>query len=88
LFEKESFILMVKRDRLELEGRVIEDCMGKFRVKVNEAYVVLCTLSGKIRQNAVRILPGDIVKIEVSEYDTSQGRIKFRISGGKASREV
>lgn len=76
---------MVKRDRLELEGQVIEDCMGKFRVKVSDAHIVLCTLSGKIRQNAVRILPGDIVKIEISEYDTSQGRIKFRISGGRSS---
>lgn len=74
---------MVKRDRIELEGQVVEDCMGKFRVKVSDNYFVLCTLSGKIRQNAVRILPGDVVKIEVSEYDTSQGRIKFRISGSK-----
>lgn len=70
---------MIKRDRLEFEGDVVEDCMGKFRVKVSDNYVVLCTLSGKIRQNAVRILPGDRVKIEVSEYDTTQGRIKFRI---------
>jgi translation initiation factor IF-1 len=70
---------MVERDRLEFEGEVIESNKGKFKVKVNDNYTVMCTLSGKIRMNSVKILLGDRVKIEVSEYDTTQGRIVYRI---------
>jgi translation initiation factor IF-1 len=70
---------MVDRDRLEFEGEVIESNKGKFKVKVNDNYTVMCSLSGKIRMNSVKILLGDRVKIEVSEYDTSQGRIVYRI---------
>ncbi len=70
---------MSKRDRLELEGEVIDANTGKFKVQINENYTVLCTLSGKIRMNSVKILTGDKVKIEVSEYDTTQGRIVYRI---------
>lgn len=72
---------MTERMRLEFEGVVTDSNKGKFRVAVNDKYTVLCTLSGKIRQNSVKILVGDIVKIEVSEYDTSQGRIIYRIKG-------
>lgn len=68
----------VERDRMCFEGTVTDDVKGKFTVEVNEGYKVLCTLSGKIRQNSVRILVGDSVSIEVSQYDTSQGRITYR----------
>jgi translation initiation factor IF-1 len=72
---------MVDRDRLEIEGVVVDSNKGKFTVKVSDTYSVLCTLSGKIRTNSVRILLGDKVRIEVSEYDTSMGRIVYRIKG-------
>ena len=67
-----------KRDRLELDGVVIESNKGQFKVKVNENLTALCTLGGKIRMNSVKILVGDSVRIEVSEYDTSRGRIVYR----------
>lgn len=70
---------MADRDRLEFEGTVIDDCKGKFRVRITDTHVVSCTLSGKIRQNSVRILPGDRVKVECSIYDTMQGRIVYRM---------
>lgn len=70
---------MVDRDRMQFEGVVVDDSKGKFIVQVNPNYKVICTLAGKIRQNQVRILLGDRVKIEVSEYDTMQGRIVFRM---------
>ncbi len=66
------------RERLEFDGLVLEANRGKFTVSVNEQMVVMCTLSGKIRQNSVRILQGDKVKIEVSPFDTTQGRIVYR----------
>jgi translation initiation factor IF-1 len=73
---------MTDNEKLEFEGTVIDACKGKFKVQVNENYTVLCTLSGKIRTNSVRILLGDKVRIQVGEYDTSQGRIVYRIKAG------
>ena len=70
-----------ERDRLEVEGTVIDANKGKFRVKINENHIVLATLSGKIRTNSVRILVGDLVRVEISEYDTNMGRIIYRIKG-------
>jgi translation initiation factor IF-1 len=66
-------------DRLEFEGDVIEINKDRFKVKINDSYVVTCTLSGKIRQNSVKILTGDRVQVEVSKYDTTQGRIVYRL---------
>ena len=66
-------------DRLELYGTVEEAMPGTlFRVRVTNEHVVLTTLSGKLRENHIRILPGDNVKIEVSPYDLSRGRITWR----------
>lgn len=65
-------------DKLEFEGEVIDASKGKFKVKVNENLTALCTLSGKIRMNSVKILIGDKVRIEVSAYDLTQGRIIYR----------
>lgn len=67
-----------ERVRLEFEGVVMDANKGQFRVRVNDALLVLCTLSGKIRQNSVKILVGDFVTIEISEYDTTRGRIVYR----------
>ena len=67
------------RDVLEFEGVVEDFSNGKFMVRVNDNYVVMTTLSGKIRQNAVKIILGDTVRIEVSPYNTSMGRIVYRI---------
>jgi translation initiation factor IF-1 len=69
---------MTNRDRLEFDGEVIDTNKGKFKVKVNDSLTVLCTLSGKIRTNSVRILVGDKVQIEVSEYSPINGRIIYR----------
>ena len=69
---------MENNDVLEFDGKVIDANKDKFKVKINEKLIVLCTLSGKIRMNSVRILVGDTVKVKVSEYDTTQGRIIYR----------
>jgi translation initiation factor IF-1 len=67
------------RDRIELEGVVTDSCKGKFTVKITDTHSVLAVLSGKIRQNEIKILLGDKVRVEVSEYDTNQGRIVSRM---------
>lgn len=67
-------------DRVELEGYVKEVLPGTlFKITCDGAGVeVLCGLSGKLRQNHIRVLEGDRVKIEVSPYDMSRGRIVYR----------
>jgi translation initiation factor IF-1 len=68
-----------KDDLLELEG-VVEDVLpnAMFRVRVNENYLVTAVINGRMRQNRIQILLGDRVKLEVSTYDLSKGRITFR----------
>lgn len=68
-----------KRERLEFEGQVVDSNKGQFKVQLEGSEAtVTATLSGKIRQNSVKILVGDRVTVEVSEYDTSKGRIVYR----------
>lgn len=78
--QSESMIEEERQDKLTLHGVVEEALPGTwFRVKVSEGgQLVLCTLSGKLRQNHIMILPGDQVTIEVSPYDTSRGRVCWR----------
>lgn len=69
-----------RQDRLELKGVVEEALPGTwFKVKIDGGLIVLCTLSGKLRQNHIHVLPGDSVMIEVSPYDTTRGRIRWRL---------
>lgn len=70
---------MSKDDLLELEG-VVEDVLpnAMFRVRINENYLVTAVINGRMRQNRIQILLGDRVKLEVSTYDLSKGRITFR----------
>ncbi len=72
---------MVKdKDVIELEGEVTEALPNAlFRVKLETGQVILAHVSGKIRKNFIRILPGDRVKVELSPYDLTRGRIIFRI---------
>lgn len=69
----------MKEELIELEG-VVEECLPNtlFRVKLNEAHTILAMISGKMRQNRIRILTGDLVKVEMSAYDLTKGRITYR----------
>lgn len=68
-----------REDRLELDGVIDEALPGTlFKVKTNMGTLVLATLSGKLRLNKIRLLPGDGVVVEVSPYDTTRGRIVWR----------
>ncbi len=66
---------------LVVEGEVIENLPNTlFRVKLfNAEKVILCYLSGKMRKNYIKILPGDKVRIELTQYDLDRGRIVYRI---------
>lgn len=70
---------MSKEDRIEMEGTVIEPLPNAmFRVELQNGHKVLAHVSGKIRMNYIRILPGDRVKVELSPYDLTRGRITYR----------
>jgi len=68
-----------KQDAIELEGVVRETLPNAmFNVELENGHVILCTISGKIRMNYIRILPGDKVDVEISPYDLTRGRITYR----------
>ena len=70
---------MAKTDVIEAEGTVVDaQPNALFVVKLDNGFVVLAHISGKIRMNFIRILPGDRVKVELSPYDLSRGRITWR----------
>ncbi|NLT34889.1 MAG: translation initiation factor IF-1 [Gaiellales bacterium] len=68
-----------KEDAIELEGEVVEALPNTmFRVRLESGHEVLAHISGKMRMNYIRILPGDRVKVELSPYDLGRGRITYR----------
>ena len=70
---------MSKVDVLEVEGTVLEKLPNAmFKVELENGHKVLATISGKLRMNYIRILPGDKVTLELSPYDLSKGRIIWR----------
>ena len=70
---------MAKSDMIELEGTVVEALPNTtFRVDIGNDHVILAHISGKLRMNFIRILPGDAVTLEMSPYDLTKGRIVFR----------
>ena len=70
---------MSKSDAIEAEGVVIECLRGAmFKVRLTNGFIVTVTISGKIRQHYIKILEGDSVKVEMSPYDITRGRITYR----------
>ena len=70
---------MANKDVLEVQGTVIETLPNAmFRVELENGHVVLAHISGKIRMNFIRILPGDKVLLELTPYNLSRGRIVYR----------
>lgn len=70
---------MAKEDHIEMEGKVIETLPNTtFRVQLDNGHLITAHISGKMRKNYIRILTGDRVKVEMTPYDLSKGRITFR----------
>jgi translation initiation factor IF-1 len=70
---------MAKEDMIEVEGTVLETLPNAmFNVELENGHEILAHVSGKIRMNYIRILPGDKVTVEMSPYDLSKGRITYR----------
>ncbi len=70
---------MSKQDVIEVEGKVLEALPNAmFQVELENGHVILAHVSGKIRMNFIRILPGDKVTVELTPYDLTRGRITYR----------
>lgn len=71
---------MSKEDSIEMEGTITETLPNTmFRVELDNGHVVTAHISGKMRKNYIRILTGDRVKVELTPYDLSKGRITYRV---------
>lgn len=70
---------MSKKDAIEQEGVVLESLPNAmFKVELENGHVIMAHIAGKMRMNYIRILPGDKVKLEMSPYDLTKGRITYR----------
>jgi translation initiation factor IF-1 len=70
---------MPKQSNIELDGTIVEALSNAmFRVELENGHQIIAHISGKMRMNYIRILPGDKVKLEMSPYDLSKGRITYR----------
>ncbi|HEY8423661.1 MAG TPA: translation initiation factor IF-1 [Clostridia bacterium] len=70
---------MPRDENIEAEGVVVEAMRGTmFKVKLSNGHIITATLSGKLRINYIRVMPGDHVKVELSPYDITKGRITWR----------
>jgi translation initiation factor IF-1 len=70
---------MAKEDNIEVQGTIVETLPNAmFRVELENGQIILAYVSGKMRMNFIKILPGDKVTIELSPYDLSKGRITYR----------
>ncbi len=70
---------MAKEEQIEMQGKVIDTLPNTmFRVELENGHVVTAHISGKMRKNYIRILTGDTVKVELTPYDLTKGRITFR----------
>ncbi|MDR1240362.1 MAG: translation initiation factor IF-1 [Oscillospiraceae bacterium] len=79
---------MSREDIIELEGKIVEVLPNAmFRVELENGKVILAHISGKLRQNFIRILQGDKVTVELSPYDLARGRITWRFKEGEKSKK-
>jgi translation initiation factor IF-1 len=77
--KKERIQAKPKEDSIQIEGKVLEALPNAmFRVELENGHNVLAHISGKMRMNFIRILPGDKVTVELSPYDLTRGRITYR----------
>jgi len=71
---------MAKEESLEMEGTIVETLPNTmFRVELENGHILTAHISGKMRKNYIRILTGDKVKVEMTPYDLSKGRITYRV---------
>jgi translation initiation factor IF-1 len=80
---------MSKEEPLIMEGVITEHLPNtRFRVRLDNDHEILAHLAGKLRRYHIRLLPGDRVKVEISPYDLTQGRITYRLTGSRQEAQA
>lgn len=75
------------KEVIKLTGRVVEALPGaKFNVELENGHIILAMISGKMRKHYIRLVPGDMVEVELTPYDLTKGRITFRLKDQPARR--
>jgi translation initiation factor IF-1 len=70
---------MSKEDVIQAEGKVLESLPNaQFKVKLDTGYEIIAHISGRMRKNFIKVIPGDVVEVEISPYDLTKGRISRR----------
>jgi translation initiation factor IF-1 len=78
-YRRGRYVTMAKDDMIELEGIVVDSLPNTmFHVDIGNGHTILAHISGKLRMNFIRILPGDKVTVQMSPYDLTRGRITWR----------
>jgi translation initiation factor IF-1 len=76
------------KEVIKLTGRVVESLPGaKFKVELENGHIILAIISGKMRKHYIRLVPGDMVEVELTPYDLTKGRIIFRLKDQPIIRE-
>ena len=76
------------KEVIKLTGRVVEALPGaKFKVELENGHIILAIISGKMRKHYIRLVPGDMVEVELTPYDLTKGRIIFRLKDQPINRE-
>lgn len=77
------------KEVIKLTGRVVEALPGaKFKVELENGHTILAIISGKMRKHYIRLVPGDLVEVELTPYDLTKGRITFRLRDQQVRKEV
>ena len=75
---KKAKEVKTKEDAIEVEGKILDNIKDEYRVELDNGFIVTAHVSGKMRMNMIRVLPGDRVTVEFSPYDLTRGRITYR----------
>lgn len=79
---------MAKEENIEMEGEVVETLPNTtFRVKLDNGHLITAHISGRMRKNYIRILTGDRVKVDISPYDITKGRITYRGTDNRSRQQ-
>ena len=79
---------MAKQDLIRQDGTIVEALSNAmFRVELENGHIIIATISGKMRMNYIRIIPGDRVQVEMTPYDLTKGRIVYRYKEGVKRRD-
>ena len=77
------------KEVIKLTGRVVEALPGaKFKVELENGHIILAIISGKMRKHYIRLVPGDMVEVELTPYDLTKGRIIFRLKDQPVRKEM